>query len=184
MSSHHCLQVWSCQIISHFLFNAAPYSQCQAKPFCLWKCFWKSASEMHLALRISQWLYLDIPANKIVTPFFLIDFALTWTNSPCLAFSLLVKFSPIKSITNRIGRICHREQIYFSSFLSKYSFRPLLVCSQFWSDLSGLAGLRWCKYHIQTTHCFLWKRGRGQAKLQWSVVKFPILVSFGHLYPS
>ena len=31
---------------------------------------------MHVALRISQWLYLDIPANNnIVLPFFVIDFA-------------------------------------------------------------------------------------------------------------
>ena len=51
--------------------------------------------------------------------------------------------------------------LFFLRFLSEYTFWPnpppllLLVCSQFWSGLSGLAGLRWCKYHIQTAHCFL-----------------------------
>ena len=56
--------------------------------------------------------------------------------------------------------------------LSEYSFglkllRPLLLCSQFWSGLSGLAGLRCCKYHIQTARCFFfWKRGGGKATVK------------------
>ena len=113
----------------------------------------------------SQWCF----SNKMVLPFFRIRFNFTlmpppeWRKkSPCLAFSLLVKLSPIKLDFRRIGRICHGEQIYFSSaFHQNTLFDPnpppllLLVCSQFWSGLSGLAGLRWCKYHIQTAHCFL-----------------------------
>ena len=42
--------------------------------------------------------------------------------SLCLAFSLLVKLSPIKLDFRRIGRICHGEQIYFSSAFIRIHF--------------------------------------------------------------
>ena len=42
--------------------------------------------------------------------------------SLCLASSLLVKLSPIKLDFRRIGRICHGEQIYFSSTFIRIHF--------------------------------------------------------------